>query len=98
MLISWGFYLLDIRHLHEKSLMVKITKEYLNQRKALMMKISYKIMTLSLLFMLSGCFGSYYEPEPVGVGKGVNELKLSPCACMHIDLPKNLPDWYIETI
>lgn len=48
--------------------------------------------------MLSGCFGSYYEPEPVGIGKGVNELKLSPCACMHIDLPKNLPDWYIETI
>ncbi len=56
------------------------------------------IALLASLFMLSGCFGSYYEPEPVGIGKGVNELKLSPCACMHIELPKNLPDWYIETI
>ncbi len=63
-----------------------------------MMRNSYKLLTLLTLFLLSGCFGSYYEPEPVGVGKGVNELKLSPCACMHIELPKTLPDWYIETI
>lgn len=48
--------------------------------------------------LLSGCFGSYYEPEPVGVGKGGDELKLSPCACLQVELPKNLPDWFIETI
>ena len=53
---------------------------------------------LAMIMLLSGCFGSYYEPEPVGVGKGGDELKLSPCACMHIDLPKELPDWFIETI
>lgn len=63
-----------------------------------MSKIYFRLMILLSIFMLSGCFGSYYEPEPIGIGKGVNELKLSPCACMHIDLPKNLPDWYIETI
>ena len=57
-----------------------------------------KFLIVFVLFLLSGCFGSYYEPEPVGIGKGVNELKLSPCACMHLDLPKDLPDWYVETI
>ena len=59
-----------------------------------------KIMVLFLLLLLSACgvFGSYYEAEPVGVGKGVDELKLSPCACMQIELPKTLPDWFVETI
>lgn len=59
-----------------------------------------KIMLLFVLMLLSACglFGSYYEPEPVGVGKGSDELKLSPCACMQVELPKNLPDWFIETI
>ncbi len=57
------------------------------------------VLFLFLLF-LAGCgvFGSYYEAEPVGVGKGVDELKLSPCACMHLDLPKNLPDWFVAAI
>lgn len=61
----------------------------------------YKKLTLFLLLLLlAGCglFGSYYESEPVGVGKGVDELKLSPCACMHIELPKTLPDWFVATI
>lgn len=59
-----------------------------------------KIIVLFLLLLLSACgvFGSYYEAEPVGVGKGVDELKLSPCACMQIELPKTLPDWFVETI
>ena len=56
-------------------------------------------MVVALLMLPScGIFGSYYEAEPVGVGKGVDELKLSPCACMHIELPKDLPDWFVETI
>ena len=59
-----------------------------------------KFIMLFVLLMLTACgiFGSYYEAEPVGVGKGVDELKLSPCACLQVELPKNLPDWYIETI
>ena len=62
--------------------------------------MSKKIIVLFLLLLLSACgvFGSYYEAEPVGVGKGVDELKLSPCACMQIQLPKTLPDWFVETI
>lgn len=41
----------------------------------------YKNLVLVLiLLLLSACglFGSYYEPEPVGVGKASDELKLSP--------------------
>lgn len=62
------------------------------------MKMSSKILLIAALLMLSGCFGSYYEPEPVGIGKGSDELKLSPCACMELDLPKNLPDWFVAVI
>ncbi len=61
----------------------------------------YKNLVLVLiLLLLSACglFGSYYEPEPVSVGKASDELKLSPCACLQVELPKNLPDWFIETI
>lgn len=59
-----------------------------------------KVIMIMALVMLSSCgiFGSYYEAEPVGVGKGVDELKLSPCACMQLDLPKDLPDWFVETL
>ena len=62
--------------------------------------MSKKITLLFLLLFLSACgvFGSYYEAEPVGVGKGVDELKLSPCACLQLELPKTLPDWFVETI
>ena len=62
--------------------------------------MSKNISVLFLLLLLSACgvFGSFYEAEPVGVGKGVDELKLSPCACMQIELPKTLPDWFVETI
>ena len=62
------------------------------------MRISYKLSILIAIFALSGCFGTYYEPEPVGIGRGSNELKLSPCACMEVELPKNLPDWFVATI
>ena len=63
-----------------------------------MIKFCSKLLILCALIVVSGCFGSYYEPEPVGVGRGSNELKLSPCACMEIDLPKNLPDWFVAII
>ena len=33
------------------------------------MKIHTKLLLILVLFLLSGCFGSYYEPEPVGIGK-----------------------------
>ena len=58
------------------------------------------LVVLGLLLVLSACslFGSYYEPEAVGPGKDINELKLSPCACMELDLPKDLPDWFVATI
>lgn len=62
------------------------------------MKKYMKIIVVFAVFLLSGCFGSYYEPEPVGIGKGSDELKLSPCACMEIELPKNLPDWFVAII
>ena len=62
------------------------------------MKKYSRILLLLVLFLLSGCFGSYYEPEPVGIGRGSNELKMSPCACMEIELPKNLPDWFVAII
>ena len=59
-----------------------------------------KVIIAMALLMLPACgiFGSYYEAEPVGVGKGVDELKLSPCACMELDLPKDLPKWFVATI
>lgn len=59
-----------------------------------------KILILGVLLILSACslFGSYYEPEAVGIGKDVNELKLSPCACMQIEVIKDVPSWFWETI
>lgn len=53
-----------------------------------------------VILVLAGCgvFGSYYEAEPIGIGKALDELKLSPCACMHFDLPKDLPDWFVATL
>ena len=59
-----------------------------------------KIILFLAVLLLSACglFGSYYEPEPVGIGNDVNELKLSPCACIEVELPKTLPDWFVATI
>ena len=62
------------------------------------MKICLKMLVVLGVIVLSGCYGSYYEPEPVGIVTGSDELKLSPCACMEIELPKNLPDWFVATI
>lgn len=56
-----------------------------------------RVVVLFMLLVLAAC-GSYYEPEPVGIGKNVNELKLSPCACMEIELEKGLPQWFAVLI
>ncbi|MBO4285484.1 MAG: hypothetical protein J5895_04575 [Alphaproteobacteria bacterium] len=56
-----------------------------------------RVVVLFLLLVLGAC-GSYYEPEPVGIGKNVNELKLSPCACMEVELEKGLPQWFAVLI
>ena len=63
-------------------------------------KMYKKILIFAIFLVLSACslFGSYYEPEAVGIGKDVNELKLSPCACMQLEVIKNVPDWFWETI
>ena len=62
--------------------------------------MSKNFLILFVLLFLTACgiFGSYYEAEPIGIGKGVDELKLSPCACLQLDLTKDLPDWFVETI
>ena len=57
----------------------------------------YKALILVFaVLILAACnlVGSYYEPEPVGIGIDVDELKLSPCACIEVELPKTLPDWF----
>ena len=58
----------------------------------------YKALILAFaVVVLAACslIGDYYEPEPVGIGKDVYELKLSPCACIEVELPKALPDWFV---
>ena len=65
------------------------------------MSIMYKILILACAILgLAACHfvGSYYEPEPVGIGKDVYELKLSPCACIEVELPKTLPDWFKASV
>ncbi len=62
------------------------------------MKMLGKLLLIAGIAVMSGCYGSYYEPEPVGIGRGFDELKLSPCACLQVELPKTLPDWFVATI
>lgn len=58
----------------------------------------FKKVILGIAILLTASCGSYYEPEPVGVGKDINELKLSPCACIEVELIKELPDWFVAMI
>ncbi len=59
-----------------------------------------KLILLMFVVSLPSCslFGSYYEAEPVGVGRALAELKLSPCSCLQVELINTLPDWFVETI
>ena len=52
------------------------------------------VSIMALCTMLGACVGgSIYEQEPVGIGKDISELKRSPCACMLLKLPADLPEW-----
>jgi len=59
-----------------------------------------KLILFVLVLGLTSCslFGSYYDAEPIGVGRALNELKLSPCSCLQVELINSLPDWFVETI
>lgn len=56
-----------------------------------------KLILLFLVICMTSC-GSYYEAEPIGVGRALDELKLSPCACLQVELINELPDWFVESI
>ncbi len=47
---------------------------------------------IALCAVLNAC-GSIYEKEPIGIGPDISELKRSPCACMLLKLPADLPEW-----
>lgn len=57
-----------------------------------------KILALLTIILISGCSGSIYNTDPVGVGYDANELKISPCACIQVDTKPGLPEWLIEEI
>lgn len=50
------------------------------------------VLVIGLCMALNAC-DSIYEKEPVGIGPDISELKRSPCACMLLKLPADLPDW-----
>ena len=52
------------------------------------------LLIFGLCTVLNAC-SSIYEKEPVGIGPDVSELKRSPCACMLLKLPSDLPDWMV---
>ena len=56
-----------------------------------------KIISLLIIVLITGCSGSIYNTDPVGVGYDANELKLSPCACIEVETMPVLPEWMIET-
>jgi len=53
--------------------------------------IGQMVFMIGLCAVLNAC--SIYEKEPIGIGPDISELKRSPCACMLLKLPSNLPDW-----
>ena len=46
--------------------------------------------------VLASC-GTLHDPDPVGVGFDANELKLSPCACLEIEMQPGLPEWFLTS-
>jgi hypothetical protein len=42
-----------------------------------------KIALITIMsFAMSACANSKFQDSPVGIGKGLDRLKKSPCACM----------------
>ena len=61
-------------------------------------KNTKKITLILTVLLLASCSqklnsGSSYEAGPVGVGKGVQDLKKTPCAC--IEIPMQFPDEFL---
>ena len=52
-----------------------------------------KVLAVAGLTMFLSACGSLYAQEPVGIGRDISELKRSPCACLLLKLPKDLPAW-----
>ena len=55
-------------------------------------QINKAALIVGLCAVLSAC-GSIYEKEPIGIGPDISELKRSPCACLLLKMPSDLPDW-----
>jgi uncharacterized protein YceK len=56
-----------------------------------------KASVLFAIAVVSGC-GSMYNADPVGVGYDANELKLSPCACIQLEMKQGLPEGFTFNI
>ncbi|MCL2629538.1 MAG: hypothetical protein FWD33_02510 [Alphaproteobacteria bacterium] len=41
------------------------------------------LLVLLLGALVAGC-GTIYEKDPVGIGPGRDEMKISPCACLRV--------------
>ncbi len=54
--------------------------------------IAKTALIVALCAALNAC-GSIYERETIGIGTDLTELKRSPCACLQLDLPRDLPAW-----
>ena len=57
-----------------------------------MKTIGKAALIFGVCMVLNAC-GSIYEKETVGIGPDISELKRSPCACMLLKLPAELPEW-----
>ena len=69
---------------------MKILKKYsyLHSQMPTIIKSSLGLLALGVL--LTAC-GTTENPDPVGIGRDVNEMKRSPCACNEI--PQNYETW-----
>lgn len=45
-----------------------------------------KILAVSILALTLGACSQTMSADPVGIGRGVNDLKSSPCACTEIPM------------
>ncbi len=57
-----------------------------------------KTMAILALGLLSGCstVGGMFQPSPVSIGGGADQLKRTPCACAEIEQQPGMPDFLKE--